>query len=718
MTTTSRRDRISWCHDHSPFIAERRRKLFPTEGFDVDSELGHISPLGSDSDCETENTSNILDYDIVGIVQDNCHTPTAVDPFEETSPATSSQSTSSSVIIKETPKKLSPSHNWKTPHDTSTKSNNVLQKEQKILMEQSKSAKRKNLLEDSPESEKTKQDVKNSKVRTALFPPKCSEDISLSTKSFYSKNQEDMLEKINLKRESSLRKLVKSPSVKTSHRAGRKYGQINNGVGHKIRKPKQKVLRRNIQKATRNFLGVGDALAEYIQDLSELKKKPLTERLINRPEVDKESHQQCAISQTTKSKETLSRDDKENVCSVEDAQKESFAVDGKYSKTVNQGIEEGNISSVLTSIENRVGFDNSDFQDDDTQARPNIEGILDALDNETGRSAVDIDHRLVSAVAHDSPSIQCTQVPSENVANMILSPISQMCDVTSGLALDSPKKARNLTTILNSMSSPAGTSQDATQQGKLYPIFYGGGVRTPQGRGEKRERSELKRNVKRFKGLSSDQMLLDAGQKKFGYTYCSECNIVYHMGDPGDEIEHMNYHNSSHVLRFSGWKNEHVVADFKQDGRIIRVLPTDSKIWLKKVNELMDVVKRDLGCYEMEHDISESQVFLYVKNRTIAGCVAATVPREPGHRMLSTINNVAVCSEETYPIRCGISHIWVAKNHRRRGVATALLNCVKANFVFGHVLSDEDIAFTSPTEDGGAFAEKYFKTPNFLIYYV
>lgn len=52
------------------------------------------------------------------------------------------------------------------------------------------------------------------------------------------------------------------------------------------------------------------------------------------------------------------------------------------------------------------------------------------------------------------------------------------------------------------------------------------------------------------------------------------------------------------------------MTDLQDKGRVIRVLPSDSKVWIAKVKSLMEVVVRDLGCYEMGWDLSQSQVFL------------------------------------------------------------------------------------------------------------
>lgn len=107
-------------------------------------------------------------------------------------------------------------------------------------------------------------------------------------------------------------------------------------------------------------------------------------------------------------------------------------------------------------------------------------------------------------------------------------------------------------------------------------------------------------------------------------------------------------------------------------------------------------------------------MFLYIKNKSIAGCLVAE-QRSVAHKKLEE-NGLDLCTEETYPIKCGVSRIWVARNYRRQGIGGTLMDCLKANFVFGSVLNNDDIALSSPTDMGKSFAKKYFKTDNYLIY--
>lgn len=66
--------------------------------------------------------------------------------------------------------------------------------------------------------------------------------------------------------------------------------------------------------------------------------------------------------------------------------------------------------------------------------------------------------------------------------------------------------------------------------------------------------------------------------------------------------------------------------------------------------------------------------------------------------------------------RCGISRIWVAPQYRRHGIAAKLVTSIRGHFVFGAFLSFDEIAFSSPTEDGKRFAAKLAQRTDFLIY--
>ena len=101
----------------------------------------------------------------------------------------------------------------------------------------------------------------------------------------------------------------------------------------------------------------------------------------------------------------------------------------------------------------------------------------------------------------------------------------------------------------------------------------------------------------------------------------------------------------------------------------------------------------------------------------VIGCLVVEV-RTEGYRMLPSMEAVAdMCSDKKESIKCGVSRIWVAKTQRRRGIATAMLECLRRNFLFGYYLQINDVAFSSPSEDGKALASKFFGGPQYLVYF-
>ena len=65
---------------------------------------------------------------------------------------------------------------------------------------------------------------------------------------------------------------------------------------------------------------------------------------------------------------------------------------------------------------------------------------------------------------------------------------------------------------------------------------------------------------------------------------------------------------------------------------------------------------------------------------------------------------------------CGISHIWVASAHRRRGVARALLDAARRHLASSFEVPLEELAFSQPTAQGRALAAAYVGEQQFLVY--
>ncbi|NXK13562.1 ESCO2 acetyltransferase, partial [Herpetotheres cachinnans] len=242
--------------------------------------------------------------------------------------------------------------------------------------------------------------------------------------------------------------------------------------------------------------------------------------------------------------------------------------------------------------------------------------------------------------------------------------------------------------------------------------------------------SQKSKKAKELCKRSRDQMIIDAGQKHFGAIVCKSCGMIYTAASPEDEAQHIQHHERFlEVLRYVGWKNERVVAEF-WDGKIVLILPNDPKYAVKKAEDVREIVDNELGFKQVSLRCpAKTKIYLFVSNeKMIVGCLVAEsikqafrVLSEPG-AMLSPGQDALQhhrawrCSTEPEPCICGISRIWVFSLKRRNGIARHMVDVVRSTFMYGCYLSTDEIAFSDPTPDGKLFAMRYCQTPNFLVY--
>nr|XP_019548585.2 N-acetyltransferase eco [Aedes albopictus] len=301
------------------------------------------------------------------------------------------------------------------------------------------------------------------------------------------------------------------------------------------------------------------------------------------------------------------------------------------------------------------------------------------------------------------------------------SPTTQIRTMTSSMSIS---RAVNV-------SKQFTTGQSQVESNKLFPIFYKDHQRMVAAQSQSEQDTchglfdAVRRKPKRlrisFRGAGSNQYQIDAGQKAYGALQCPECGLLYSVHEPEEELIHENYHNSLHILRFPGWGSEAVIAhvpEWDVSGRVLAVGMTANQNKLHKVQEVLGVVDRELGYVEPCQLVLGSVVYLAVARGTILGiCVAQ--PLQHANRLL-TIEGLEgpldCCTMETYPVKCGISRIWVSPSFRGHGIAQTLLTVLRSHFVFGYQLSYDEIAFSAPTEAGKRLAETVTGRKDFLIY--
>ena len=70
------------------------------------------------------------------------------------------------------------------------------------------------------------------------------------------------------------------------------------------------------------------------------------------------------------------------------------------------------------------------------------------------------------------------------------------------------------------------------------------------------------------------------------------------------------------------------------------------------------------------------------------------------------IETLQVRSNTTRKAMVGIHQLWVHAKERNQGIATRLMDAVRASIIFGLVIPVEMLAFSSPTAAGASFARK------------
>lgn len=141
--------------------------------------------------------------------------------------------------------------------------------------------------------------------------------------------------------------------------------------------------------------------------------------------------------------------------------------------------------------------------------------------------------------------------------------------------------------------------------------------------------------------LDPSQLIIDAGQKRFGAVTCPDCGMIYSAGDADDEALHRRHHEACcGMVKFPGWKSERKVGA-TSDGRVVLVRPTDREHKLRKVAEIRKRVERDLGEADAQENAHDQIHLIYVVQKEVVGYLAA--------RKISEVRSSAVIFRCCHP---------------------------------------------------------------------
>ncbi|KAI8356372.1 ESCO1/2 acetyl-transferase-domain-containing protein, partial [Mortierella sp. GBAus27b] len=172
---------------------------------------------------------------------------------------------------------------------------------------------------------------------------------------------------------------------------------------------------------------------------------------------------------------------------------------------------------------------------------------------------------------------------------------------------------------------------------------------------------------------------------------CPQCGMPFVRGQPEDEQIHERYHRAiMGGIDYPGYKNE------------------------VNVKEVLQLVNKELGSVDFDPEQLDScKVFLYISGRKkVIGCAIAERIKQ-GFCIIPSATTDANAIDGTI---CGINRIWVSSHHRRRKIASRLLDAIRDRFIYACKLELSDLAFSQPTGDGKALARQYLGTDRFLVY--
>jgi N-acetyltransferase len=231
--------------------------------------------------------------------------------------------------------------------------------------------------------------------------------------------------------------------------------------------------------------------------------------------------------------------------------------------------------------------------------------------------------------------------------------------------------------------------------------------------------------------------------------------MSYHPSTPDDEALHKRFHAKSvGGVDFSCTSKSGKVVwrgGGEEDVKVLLVDRKSAPTEKRKVREVMEVVDAELGAAEIADPVlwqedgeggDRFRVYVYVHGKKCVGLLlverikrAYYVLDEPPTKQLeqeelegkegeiktkdndskppsaistSASSSVSISSTPQKALM-GVARIWTCSSSRRKGIARKLLECARSTFIYGMSVEKGLVAFSQPTESGGALARGWFE---------
>jgi ESCO1/2 acetyl-transferase len=146
-----------------------------------------------------------------------------------------------------------------------------------------------------------------------------------------------------------------------------------------------------------------------------------------------------------------------------------------------------------------------------------------------------------------------------------------------------------------------------------------------------------------------------------------------------------------------------------------QILPTERSRYSKKLELLHSIVDQELGFVSNSPTGKPFTTYLCIVNKRVVGMVLVE-EIAAAYRLLVPMSSSSpglkfglTRSAEPTKAGLGIYQLWVHRHHRHRGIASVIVDVARKQMVFGCTpVPVHQVAFSSPTESGLAFAQYYY----------
>ena len=142
--------------------------------------------------------------------------------------------------------------------------------------------------------------------------------------------------------------------------------------------------------------------------------------------------------------------------------------------------------------------------------------------------------------------------------------------------------------------------------------------------------------------------------------------------------------------------------------QIVEIRPSDSCALRQKVAACQGIVDQELGFVaEPTTTPRPKTTFLYIRQKRILGLAAVEILHHAYPLVVGDEQQQQQRSNHPVQAMMGVYKLWTHSKARRQGVATRLIDAARQQMVYGILVPPSMVAFSSPTQAGTNFAQRY-----------